>query len=196
MRSPKIAITGGIGAGKSVVSKILRAEGFSVYDSDTEAKRLMDGSDDIIGRIKSEICEAAIVDGRIDRARLSREVFGNAAKLKRLNAIVHGAVRADFRQWCQDHAEERVLFIETALLYESGLSNDVDVEWRVEAPEQIRIERVMRRNHMAAEDVRKRIASQNQTIAADLKLSMIQTINNDGLCPILPQVHRLLAKVF
>lgn len=196
MKSPIIAITGGIGAGKSVVSRILRAEGFSVYDSDTEAKRLMDGSEDIIGRIKTEICGAAIVDGRIDRARLSREVFGDAAKLKRLNAIVHGAVRADFRQWCKEHAGERVLFIETALLYESGLSNDVDAEWRVEAPEQIRIERVMRRNHMAAEDVRKRIASQNQTIAADLQLSMIQTINNDGLCPILPQVHRLLPKVF
>ncbi len=92
---PLIAITGGIGSGKSVVSRILLALGYPVYDCDSRAKTLMDADSTIKRRLIEEIGEATVVDGIIDRPALSRMVYADAIMLERPNAIVHAAVRAD-----------------------------------------------------------------------------------------------------
>lgn len=84
-----IAITGGIGSGKSVVSEVLRLKGYKVLDSDIHARRIMDADAGIKARIAGEICCEAIVDGNIDRRRLAAAVFFDAGLLGRLNAIVH-----------------------------------------------------------------------------------------------------------
>ena len=73
-----IAITGGIGSGKSVVSEVLRLKGYKVLDSDIHARRIMDADAGIKARIAGEICCEAIVDGNIDRRRLAAAVFSDA----------------------------------------------------------------------------------------------------------------------
>ncbi len=112
-----IAITGGIGSGKSVVSHTLRCLGYPVYDCDSEARILMDNDSDIRQRISAEISAEAInADGTINRQKLSAIIFSDTGKLRQLNSIVHGAVRNLFVQWSLS-SNEQTLFVETAILY-------------------------------------------------------------------------------
>lgn len=187
-----IALTGGIGAGKSVVARLLRTMGYAVFDCDIEARMLMDGDDDIKARLGAEIAAEAIdSQGAIDRARLSEIVFADAGKLARLNAIVHGAVKERLACWCE-RQNKRPVFVETAILYQSGLNRMVDAEWRVEAPAEIRVARVMARNGISREQVMARIEAQRYTPADGEPMPETRIIENDGTTPLLPQVLDLL----
>lgn len=188
-----IAISGGIGCGKSVVSAILDRLGYHVYDCDTRAKHLMDSSREIMNRLVNEIHESVVVDGRIDRKRLSQLVFSDADKLARLNSIVHGEVKADLSRWADRHSGDSLLFVETAILYQSGLDKMVDEAWEVVAPLALRIERVMRRNSCSAAEVESRIASQVADVESPR--GTVHKIVNDGFTPLLPQVEALIGRV-
>jgi len=142
-----------------VVARLLRTMGYAVFDCDIEARMLMDGDDDIKARIGAEIAADAIDDqGAIDRARLSEIVFSDAEKLASLNAVVHGAVKERLARWCE-RQDKRPVFVETAILYQSGLNRMVDAEWSVEAPVEIRVARVMARNGISRRQVMARITS-------------------------------------
>lgn len=184
-----IAISGGIGSGKSVVSAIVGRLGYRVYDCDSRAKRLMDEDKSILQRLAADIDADAVADGRIDRRRLASVVFGDAGKLARLNEIVHGAVRADLALWVANGRCEP-LFVETAILYQSGLDRMVDEVWDVTAPEALRVVRVMKRNGLTAAEVEARIES--QTVDVDKPHANVHKIVNDGESALLPQIERLL----
>ena len=187
-----IAITGGIGAGKSVLSRMLRCLGYDVLDCDSEAKRLMDSDASIKQRIALEVDAAAILpDGSIDRARLASTVFADAAALGRLNAIVHGAVRRRITEW-RINIEADVAFVETAILYQSSLNREVDAEWRVVAPAELRVERVMLRNGLSREAVLQRLASQRYEPAPGEPRPPLTEFVNDNRTPLLPQLLRCL----
>lgn len=185
------AITGGIGSGKSVVSEMLRTMGYPVYDCDSHAKGIMDADDEIKHAIATQICPEAIdAEGHIDRRRLGEVVFADSELLEMLNSIVHGAVRADFKVWAEATGADRV-WLETALLYESGIDRMVDGVWEVTAPEDLRIRRVMRRNAMTPEQVKARIDAQQRTAHPE-KHPYVDRIVNDDVQPLLPQVLALL----
>lgn len=189
MKNRLIAITGGIGAGKSVVSGILRAVGYEVYDCDSRAKKIMDESRPIKQSIADEICREAITAGwEIDRVRLAEAVFSDANKLERLNALVHEAVRNDIRQWCRGRD---LAFVETAILYQSGLDAMADMVWEVEAPAELRIERVMERSGLSRQQVESRINAQNGFVAGRCH-PHVERILNDGDNPLLPRVESML----
>ena len=188
-----IAITGGIGSGKSAVSRMLSVMGMLVYDCDSRAKSLMDRSDNIKRRIATEISPDCISsDNTIDRGLLSRYVFNDAGALDRLNKIVHGAVREDFNRWCVRHKDNPMLFVETAILYQSGMDSMVDGVWEVVASEDTRVARVMARNHCPASEVKARISSQNSFIPR-YKHPRTIYIDNDGSKALLQQVLSALA---
>ena len=185
------AITGGIGAGKSVISEILRTMGYQVFDCDAEAKRLMDQSETIKSELKEKISPLAVLkNGEIDRKLISSIVFKDPGKLAILNNIVHTAVRNEIDDWKNSHAEDNLLFVETAILYQSHLDRLVDEVWEVIAPEEIRILRVTKRNNCQREEVIARIKSQNYI--PEEPHSNIHVINNDDFTPVLPQILSLL----
>lgn len=185
-----IALTGGIGCGKSVVARVLGAIGYDVYDCDSRAKAIMDESAEIKARIGAEVCREAIGgDGAIDRAVLAAEVFGNRAKLAVLDSIVHNAVRVDLSRWS---GNREVAFVETAILYQSGLDRMVDAVWNVDAPRDLRIQRVMTRSGLTYTQVESRMASQDEFVDFTPHPN-IYSIVNDGVEPVLPQVERLLS---
>lgn len=187
-----IAITGGIGSGKSVVSRILRAYGYSVYDCDTEAKRLMDSDNAIKQQLCRHISPRAVrPDGTIDRPHISQIVFADRSRLEALNNIVHSAVRDHLRRWV-DRAPDGPVFVETAILYESGLNEDVDAEWRVVAPDELRIERTMARSSLSREQVLARMRAQQTEPAPDAIHPPLFTIDNNLSTPLLPQIDTLL----
>lgn len=186
-----IAITGGIGAGKSVVSEILRKLGYPVFDCDSEAKRLMDTSVDIKAELREKISKQAVLeDGTIDRPLISSIVFNDPAKLGALNSIVHSAVISEIGKWRQAHSDKDKLFVETAILYQSRLDQIVDCVWEVIAPEELRIIRVIKRNNCNQEEVIARIKSQNYI--PENPHSNIKTIINDDFTPLLPQIQTQL----
>lgn len=185
-----IALTGGIGSGKSVVSSILRIMGYVVYDCDSQAKKVMDSSEKIKrGLLDAFGYDCIDKDGLINRKYLGKVVFDNPKALSTLNGIVHPEVRKDLQEWTRIKKEEgnSYVFVETAILKESNLKDMIDLEWNVYAPIGLRIQRVMKRNNLSEVDVRARIKSQSSTDDMT-EFSII----NDGVTAILPQIERNL----
>lgn len=190
----KIAVSGGIGSGKSVVCKILRTLNNRVYDCDSRARTLMDSNKAMIEILSLEFGDIILdCEGNINRPELAKIVFADAEKLRRLNEIVHGEVRDDLNKWfelCNKEGCEKA-FVETAILYQSGLDRMVDEVWEVEAPERVRIERVTKRNTISVEEVESRIRAQQAHVVENPHPHTVIVIN-DGVMPLLPQIESLL----
>lgn len=187
-----IAITGGIGSGKSVVSRLVKVMGYEVYDCDSRAKALMT-EDSMVRQQLAEAFgeETYLNDGSLNRAHLSAAAFGDPTALTRLNAIVHPATATDLISWADEQADAgaTVAFVETALLRTSGLDRVVDEVWHVTASDQVRIDRVMVRSGLTADQVKERMAAQRDEEApADGE----QVLVNDNVTALLPQVIKLL----
>lgn len=185
------AITGGIGSGKSVVCNVLRTLGYEVYDCDLRARAIMDGDEALKKRLADAFGNDIInEDGSLNRQALGTIVFNDPEKLEALNAMVHGDVKDDIVTWRTGHSKQTRLFIETAILYQSGLDKMVDDIWEVTAPEEIRIARVIARNNLTAAQVRARIAAQRFPVPA--QHPPVRHIINDGHRPLLPQILGIL----
>lgn len=187
-----IGITGGIGAGKSVVSRILRLKGYHVYDCDLEARRLMEASD----MIKESLCRdfgGACVrdDGSLDRGYIAAKVFSDAEALQRLNGLVHGCVREDVARWADSFP---LAFVESAILHTSRLDTMCSGVWLVDAPESLRLERALARGGIDEDNLRRRMESQKEEFGS-LPAEKVSVISNDGDTPLLPRLEELLAKL-
>lgn len=195
----RVGITGGIGSGKSTVCRIFQELGVPIYYADIRAKWLMSYEEELIQGIVEIFGPSAYTeDGKYDRPYVAQIAFTNPDKLLALNALVHPAVEKDSRAWHEQQAMKGAPYTlkEAALMIESGSHLKLDVLLVVTAPEQLRIERVMERDNLSAEQVQSRINSQLPE-AEKVKLADY-VINNDGEHLLLPQVmaiHRqLLAK--
>ena len=155
----KIGITGGIGSGKSTVCRLLADMGVPVYDSDARAKVLMNDSEALRTALIEAFGEECYNAEGLNRPYLASRVFGDAEALAQLNAIVHPAVREDFRAWA-DVQSSRYVVLESAILFEAGFENEVDTTLAVLAPLEERVRRTAERDGVDRESVLKRIAHQ------------------------------------
>lgn len=186
----KIAITGGIGSGKSVVSRLLKVLSFPVYDADSRAKELMNTSEVIKTRLISLLGDAAYKGGELDRTYVASVVFSDRSLLQKMNEVVHPQVKDDFRAWSSGQSS-RVVFLESAILFESGFETVVDYVWLVWAPERLRIERVVKRDGTTAELVERRIKAQ---WPEEKKIERADAvIRNDDSRSLIEQVQQLLS---
>ena len=135
-----IGITGGIGSGKSTIAKALVQRGYTVYDCDQEAKRIIAEDKNVQREIIGLLGEEAFADGRYNTQYVAKRVFEDAQLLAGLNAIVHPAVGLDIMKRKPD-------FVESAILYEAGLDILCDRIIVVNAPEEIRIARTIARDY-------------------------------------------------
>lgn len=184
------AISGGIGSGKSVVARIVAALGYEVYDCDLHARTLMESSEitaALLGEFGDSIFDS---DGQLVRQALAAIVFADSQRLEALNNITHRAVRDDLALWASARTGSRT-FVETAILYQSGIDHMVSQVWEVTAPRETRISRVAARNCMARHDIEARINSQDSFVPSALHPFTIHIIN-DGLTPLLPQIEKAL----
>ena len=156
----RVGVTGGIGSGKSTVCGLFADMGVAIYDCDSEAKRLMTECEEVRNRIIEVFGAETYVDGTLNRAFLAEQVFGSAEQLAKLNAIVHPAVREDFKRWCSEHEDEVYVMMESAILFDAGFESEVDVVLAVVAPRELRVMRVCNRNGMTPEQVEERISCQ------------------------------------
>lgn len=154
-----VGLTGGIGSGKSTIAKEFAALGIAVFNSDEQAKALIANNAQVKERIIAAFGEEAYQNGEYNRAYIAQIVFNNSEKLAILNGIVHPALAEYFKQWAKEQTSPYVLK-EAAILFESGSYKDCDYIITVTAPEQLRIARVMARDHCTEAQVRARMAQQ------------------------------------
>ncbi len=153
-----IGITGGIGSGKTTITKYIESLGYPVYIADDQAKNLLD-TEEVVNEIRNVFGEEIIENNLVDKKKLATFVFGNEDKLKKLNEIVHPKVRQHFINWLKQ-CDKPLVVKEAAILFESGAYKDCDYTILVTAPEDVRIDRVIKRDNANKEDVIKRIRSQ------------------------------------
>jgi dephospho-CoA kinase len=183
----KIGITGGIGSGKSVVSKILMAMGYPVYLADPQAKRLMEADAGLKTALINILGpEIFTKDGVLDRPKMAAIIFSDTNALARVNQLVHQAVVNDFSLWCSKQAGNSVCFIEAAILFESGTSKLLDKVITVTAPLAIRIERIKLRDGFSNEEIYRRIANQMDDDERSKLSDFI--IENDNKQALMPQI--------
>ena len=154
-----VGLTGGIGSGKSTIAKAFAALGIAVFNSDEQAKALIATDAQVKKRIIAAFGEEAYHNGEYNRAYIAQIVFNNSEKLAILNGIVHPALAEYFKQWAKAQTSPYVLK-EAAILFESGSYKDCDYIITVTAPEEVRIARVMARDHCTETQVRARMAQQ------------------------------------
>ena len=154
----KIGITGGIGSGKSYVSRLLTEHyGIPVYNTDSEAKRLMLSDEGIRRRLTALLGkEVYKSDGTLNKPLLANYLFADSCHAGQINAIVHPQVKADFLKWADLQTGCEIVALESAILFESGFDNIVDKVVMVYAPVELRIRRVMLRDGTTERKIRQR----------------------------------------
>lgn len=189
-----IGLTGGIGSGKSTIARELEKQGFAVYDCDREAKRIITEKKDVQTAIIKLLGEEAFVNGHYNTAYVAQRVFDKKELLEQLNKIVHPAVKEDI---IRQTSAVRLLFVESAILCEAGLDSLCDKIVVVEAPEEVRIERVIARDYKGdaspenINKVRARVRAQENAYDAIPQQKRL-TIINDGQTPIAHLVQSIL----
>ncbi len=188
----RVAITGGIGSGKSTVCRALAAlSGAPIYDSDSRAKQVMATHPEVRQELVELFGEDVFAEGQLNRALISSRVFGNPPMLERLNAIVHPRVVADFEQWAESQSSDYVI-LESALLFTSPLVGHYDLAVVVDAPLEVRVERCVRRDGATPEEVRRRIASQMSAEQMRQRADCVVEADGRDLRPAVKEIDRLI----
>jgi len=148
----RVGITGGIGAGKSLVSNIFEILGIHCFDADSRAKALMSTDPALRQEIINLFGSQSFLNEELNRKFISNQVFHNPEKLEKLNAIVHPAVAREFDQWSILQSKEEYILKEAALLFETGSYRHLDKNILVVAPVELRIKRILKRDPERGED--------------------------------------------
>lgn len=184
----KIGLTGGIGSGKTLVASLFKRLGIAVFEADLEARYLMEHHPGVIHQLKETFGPNIYISQKLKRKQLAAIVFENKNALEQLNQIVHPAVRNQFIQWSENQNSPYVIE-EAAILFESGSDKIMDKIIMVEAPEQLRIERTMKRDKVNREQVMARM--HNQWPTEKIKPLADFIVLNDDKQLLLPQILKI-----
>lgn len=185
-----IGLTGGIGSGKTIVAKLFETMDCIIYNSDERAKELYFHQD-----IKQQVItllgkEAYINDIELNKSYIAEVIFSDKHKLQHLNAIIHPAVKQDFKLVVSKYPVNTLIIKETALLFEENIFKEVDISILVTAPIEVKIERVMKRSNLSKTEVEKRMLAQ-WTDERKIPLATY-VITNDGKEALIPQVLAII----
>ena len=188
----KIGITGGIGSGKTYISNIFKSLGIPLFNSDIEAKILMNSSKKLISQIKKEFGEDIYTNGNFNKEKLSSIVFSNSDKLQKLNSLVHPIVKEEFNNWCKKQTSPYVIK-EAAILFESKSHLGLEAVICVSAPLELRIKRLFKRDNSSEMEIKKRI--ENQISQEEKEKLSDYIIINDEKNLLLPQIIKIHEKL-
>ena len=190
-----IGLTGGIGSGKTTVSKVFKSLGVPIYYADDRAKWLMANDEQLKGEIQEAFdAESYDDEGNLNRAYLAERVFPDQKQLSQLNALVHPAVGRDFAAWVKEHRAQPYLLKEAALIFEAGSYKSLDKVIVVTSPKEERIKRVLLRDMQRSREqvlaiIDKQLSENERKRRADY------LIDNSGKVLVIPQVMGLDQKL-
>ncbi len=185
----KVGLTGGIGSGKSYIAGYLKTLGVPVYNSDVRGRVLSNTHPLIIKAFIERFGAGIYTEGQLNRKKVANIVFNDQDALHWINQLVHPIVQEDYNRWVEEqHA--RIIVKEAAILIESGAYKDCDKIVVVTAPIKVRIERVVKRDHLTEGEVLQRILHQMDDEERKGYANFV--IVNDGILPIEPQVDKIL----
>jgi len=188
-----LGLTGGIGSGKSTVARLFEILGYPVFYADHEAKLLYSTSPEVKEAVIHLLGALAYAGDHPDRAYIASQVFANSDLLTQLNNILHPAVRQRFKKWLANHAHAEMVVREAAILFESKSNTDCHFTLTITAPEQLRIQRVMQRDAVSYDEVKRRIRNQwsdaQRSACADFE------VVNDDHTLIIPQLNAVIAEI-
>ena len=193
-----VGLTGGIGSGKSTVIKIFsKFNSIAIYIADDEAKKLMNSSDEIKSQLISEFSNEVYLNNQLNRPYLAKIVFNNKQKLTILNAIVHPIVNNHLQQFINQNKDKDYILYENAILFENGSNTFCDKIITVTAPEDIRIQRVLKRDNATIEAVKNRIKNQwcqnKKTLQSHYIIENTKLIQTENT---ILDIHNILTKKF
>ncbi|MBO4624859.1 MAG: dephospho-CoA kinase [Bacteroidales bacterium] len=170
-----VIVTGGIGSGKSAVCALLRKRGIPVYDSDSRVKELYACRRSLVPRLEKALgSPLRLADGTLDKARLAALIFSDEAARETLESIVYPILLKDFQRW-RSRQKAPFVVLESAIILSKpvfdGLAGAVVL---VDAPEDLRIQRVMQRDGLSREAVVRRLSAQ------DLPLEKVDVVLPNG----------------
>ena len=188
-----VGLTGNIGSGKTTIATIFKILGIEVYNSDQAGHRILNDSTTIpqlVSLLGEEILDS---NKKPIRSKIAAKVFNNNNLLEQLNAIIHPLVQADFKRWTEEGIDSPFIIKESAILFEAGIDTTCDSTIAVTAPETLRIERVLKRDHLTEAEIKSRISKQ---WAEEKKISLASyIIKNDGESFVIPQVVDIYNKL-
>ncbi|MBO4613427.1 MAG: dephospho-CoA kinase [Bacteroidaceae bacterium] len=186
----RLGITGGIGSGKSYVCRMLEQEfDVPVYNCDINARIITYTDYEVMQQLTGLLPGLYDKDGELDKSMLAHYLFASEENAAKVNAIVHPAVKRDFRKWVELRSDRKLLVVESAILYESHFDTEVDSVLFVDAPLEVRIQRVQERDGLSEEEIRRRIALQQTEQARGLADFCLV---NDGQTDIRSQLNEIL----
>ncbi|MFT5778822.1 MAG: dephospho-CoA kinase [Crocinitomicaceae bacterium] len=188
----KIGITGGIGSGKSLIGKILESLEYPVFYSDVQAKDITNNNEEVRTELIKHFGDEVFMDGTLNRQFLAEKIFSNSDERIFVNNLIHPKVREAYQYFAQS-SKSPFVFNEAAILFETGSYKQFDKTILVTAPDSVRIERVMDRDHCSAEDVKQRMSNQWDDVK---KIPLADfVIVNDGTKPLIDQVEKILKQL-
>jgi dephospho-CoA kinase len=191
----RVGLTGGIGSGKTTVAQIFEVLSIPVYYADPAARNLMNTDPELKKKIIASFGPDAYKNGELNRPYLGSIVFRDSEKLNLLNSIVHPVTIRDSENWMKNQKTAYAIK-EAALIFEAGIEKYLDYVIGVTAPESLRIQRVIERDHVPMQKVLDRLQHQMDEKEKISRCDFV--IQNDGLQPLIPQVleiHERLLKV-
>ena len=193
--SLKIGITGGIGSGKTIVSKFFETQGYSVFYADLIAKQLLSDDSNIQSKIIAAFGKDAYCSGLPNKEFLAKTVFSNSDKLALINSILHSPTIARIKKLCETELLNKdLVFVEAALIYEAGMQDIFDYILVVTAEEKLRISRIAERDNSNEKDIRRRMDNQ---ISEENKIALADfVIYNNGTKDELENKANLFLTIF
>jgi dephospho-CoA kinase len=190
----KIAITGGIGSGKSFVGRLLARRGIPVYIADDEAKRLTVTDPLIRSRLTALVgADVYLADGSLNKPLLAQYLFDGPDHVRQVNAIIHPRVKQDFKAWAEAQTNVTTVAMESAILYEAGFEDTVDAVVMVYAPRALRLQRAMARDGATREQIERRMAAQMSDEEKRRRATYV--VVNDGVQSLDAQLDALILQL-
>jgi dephospho-CoA kinase len=188
----KIGITGGIGSGKSYICSILNKMGYLTYNSDIEAKKIIETNKTIKKKLIELFGNEIYVKSILNKSLMSKIIFNDDVARQKVNSIIHPFVKADFNKWLKKQTDNFV-FYETAILFETGSYKDMNFNILISSDENLRIQRTIKRDASSRESVLK-IISKQWSDETKILLSDFVIINDETL-PLLKQLENVEKKL-
>lgn len=189
----KIGLTGGIGSGKSIISKVFSILSIPVYEADVKAKYLIENNQDLLKEIKSLLgSDSYFPNGHYNKLFVGQKVFGNPILLEKLNNLVHPRVKEDFEKWVFNHSASKIVIKEAAIMKKD---NQLDKIIVVSSPIDIRIERILKRDSFRTKEDIYEILRRQKNEKEFMEIADF-VIKNDEAHLVIPQVLKIIDKFF